>query len=91
MCIKRFFDFDGRYVLAAGDNDVLRAVFEGDIAVRMPNPEVTCVEPSIGKGFLSGVGVFQIAFHHDIAAHHHLAHGLCVFWDRLHSYGIGDH
>jgi hypothetical protein len=45
---KRLLDFDARDVLAAGDDDVLAAVAELDIAVGVPDCEVAGVAAADG-------------------------------------------
>ena len=46
------------------------------------------MKPAAGKGFIGGLFVLEIAFHHDIAAEHHLTDGLAVARHRLHGLGI---
>ena len=75
-------DLDGRDILAAGDDDVLRAVAQFDIAVRVPDAEVAGMEPAAAEGLVGRGGVFQIALHHQIAPEEHLAHGRAVLRHR---------
>ena len=74
MFHDRVFDFDGGDVLAAGDDDVLLAVAEFDVAVGMDDADVAGVEPAAAEGLLGGFGIGVVAGHHVVAAHHHLAH-----------------
>src|SRR3954471_23882598 len=46
MLVQGVFDLDRRDVLAAGYDDVLRAVLELDVAVRMHHAEVAGVKPA---------------------------------------------
>jgi hypothetical protein len=46
MAHERLLDLDGRDVLAARDDDVLGAVAQLDVAVRVPHAEVARVEPA---------------------------------------------
>src|SRR5208283_3356656 len=57
-------------VLAARDDDVLRAVAELDVAVRMLDPEIAGVEPAAGEGLVGRRLVLEVALHHDVAAEH---------------------
>ena len=69
---------------AAGNDDVLRAILELDIAVGMHHAEIAGVKPAASEGPLGGGLVLEIAFHHDVAAHHHFAQGFAVARNRVH-------
>ena len=66
-------NFDGRDVLAAGDDDVLRAILQFDVAVGVHDTEVAGVQPAAGKGLCCGFGVAVVAGHDGVAAHHDFA------------------
>ena len=48
------------------------------------------MKPSSGEGFVRGFAVFQIALHHDIAAHHDFAKCFAISGHRLHGLRIFD-
>jgi hypothetical protein len=54
VAIEDVLDLDRRDILAARNDDVLRAVPQLDIAVGMDDSEIAGVEPAAGKGFLGG-------------------------------------
>ena len=78
MLVEHFLDLQRRDVLAAGDDDVLRAVLDLHIAVGMHHREIAGVEPAAGECLRAGRGVLQIALHHRVAAQHQLAHRRAV-------------
>ncbi len=88
VLVERVLDLDRGDVLAAGDDDILGAVLELDVAVRMAHAEIAGVEPAAGEGGLRGLRVLEVALHHDIAAHHDLAERGAVARDGLHRFGI---
>ncbi|KAF1854083.1 hypothetical protein Lal_00005300 [Lupinus albus] len=90
MLVEHILHLDGRDVLATGDDDVLRAVLDLDIAVFMPDGEIAGVEPAAGEGLLGRLGVLQIPLHDVVSTHHDLAHGAAVLRHRLQREGIGD-
>src|SRR5690606_38037483 len=51
VLVDRVLDLDGRDVLATRDDDVLGAILELNVAVRVQHAEVTRVEPAARKGF----------------------------------------
>ena len=73
MLGQRILHFDGGNVLAAGNDDVLGAVLELDIAVRMHHAQIAGMKPAALEGGPRRLRVLQIALHHDIAAEHHFA------------------
>ncbi len=46
------------------------------------------MEPAAPEGLGRGLGVLEIALHHDVAAEHDLAHGLAIGGHALHRLGI---
>ena len=78
MLEQRILDLDRRNIFAAGDDDVLGAVLELNIAVLMHHAEVAGMKPAAVEGGVGGVLVLQIALHDDIAEKHHLAHGFAL-------------
>jgi hypothetical protein len=84
MFVKRVLDLNGRNILAAGNDDVLRPVLELDIAVGMHDTEIAGVKPAAGKGIGGRLRIFQIALHHDIAAEHDFADRFAVMRHRPH-------
>ncbi len=90
MAVEDAFDFDRRYVLAARNDDVLRAVLQFDIAVGVHDPEIAGAEPAAGKGLLGGVRVLEVSFHDGISAHHHFTHGCAVSGNRNEARRVGD-
>src|SRR5690606_40675795 len=70
--------------LASGNNDVLAAILDAYVAVRLAHGQVACVEPTAAQGLLGSLRVLQIPLHGDIAAEHDLAHGLAIGRDGFH-------
>jgi hypothetical protein len=58
MPVQHVLDLDGGDVLATGDDDVLGAVLDVDVAVLVPDRQIAAVEPaapnasSLAAGFL---------------------------------------
>ena len=75
---QRLLDLDARDVLPAGDDDVLRAVAQLDVAVGMPHGEVTGMEPAALEGVLGLLRLVVVAGEDAVAAHDHLADRLGV-------------
>ena len=88
MLEQRVLDLDRRDVLAAGDDDVLRAVAELHVAVGVLDAEVAGMEPAAGEGLVGRGLVLEVALHHDVAAEHDLAHRLPVGRNRRHRLGV---
>ena len=78
MAVKNVFDLQAGDVFAAGDDHVLAAVSNLDVAVRVNHRQVAGMEPACGKGFLRGLRVFQVALHHQVAAKEYFAQALSV-------------
>ena len=89
--VEDVLDLDRRNVLAARDDDVLRAVLKLDIAVGVHDPEIARMKPAAGKGLLGRARVLQIALHDDVAAHEDLAHRRTVCRHRCEARRICDH
>src|SRR5579872_2943309 len=90
MLVENVFDFHRRNIFPAGNDDVLGAILDDDIAVLVEHPEVSGVKPSAGKGLTRGLFVLEIALHHDVAAEHDLADGLAVARHLTHGGWIED-
>jgi hypothetical protein len=88
MAIEHVLDFERGDVLAARDDDVLRAVLDLDVAVGLHHGEVAGAEPAAGERISRRLGILEIALHRDVAAEHDLAHGLAVGGNRGHGLGI---
>lgn len=71
-------DLNGADVLATGDDQVLLAVTELDLAIEVDHTQVTGVKPAIPEGLAGCRVVVEIAGHHDVAAHAHFPQGLTV-------------
>ena len=59
VAVEDVLDLDRRDVLAAGDDDVLRAVLDLDVAVGVGDREVAGVEPAPAKASSVAVGFFR--------------------------------
>ena len=90
VLVKRAFDLDGGNILTTGNDDVLGAVLELDIAVRVEHAQVAGMEPAAGEGFVRCRRVLQVALHDDVALEHDLADGLAVGGYRGHGFWVND-
>src|SRR5918998_4619920 len=72
------FHLDRRDVLSAGDDDVLVAVPDLDVAVRMPHGDVAGVVPAPLERLFGSLFVVEVALHDHVAVHDDLAHRLPV-------------
>ena len=88
VAVQDFLDLDAGDVLAAGDDDVLAAVLDLHVAVRVHHGQVAGVEPAAAEGLGRGLGVLQVALHHDVAAEEDLAHRLAVGRHGLQRLGV---
>src|SRR3712207_1737622 len=70
--------FDGRDVLAAGDDYVLAPVADLDVPVRVPHGHVPRVVPATLERFFGSLLVLEVALGYHVAVHHDLAHRLAV-------------
>jgi hypothetical protein len=59
VAVERVLDLDRRDVLAARDDDVLRAVLDLDIAVGVGDREIAGMEPAAGKRLFGRFRVFS--------------------------------
>jgi hypothetical protein len=59
VAVQHVLDLDRRDVLAAGDDDVLAAVLDLDVAVRVHDRQVAGVEPAAREGLLGRLGFFR--------------------------------
>jgi hypothetical protein len=84
-------DLDAGDVLPAGDDDVLVAVAQLDVAVGMPYGQIPGMKPAVGERFGGGGLVGEVAAHDVVAAHHDLAHRLPVPGDVAHLPGGNTH
>jgi hypothetical protein len=80
----RLLDLDAGDVLAAGVDDVLPAVAQLDVTVRMPDGEVAGVEPAAVEDLARGRLVLEVAAHHVVAPHDDLAHRPAVLRNVVH-------
>src|ERR1700752_4449377 len=88
MLEERILDLDRGYVLAARNDDVLRAVTQLNVAVGILDPEIAGMEPPAGEGFVGRRLVLQIAFHYDVAPEHHFAHRISIGRHSRHRLGV---
>src|SRR3954453_286496 len=65
-------DLDGGDVLAAGDDHVLLAVGDREVAALVDRAAVAGVEPAALQCLAGGVGVLPVAGEHRVALHQHL-------------------
>ncbi|MPL88378.1 hypothetical protein SDC9_34398 [bioreactor metagenome] len=91
VLVEHVLDLDRGDVLAARDDDVLRAVLQLDIAIGVHHPEVARGEPAAGKGLVGGGGVLEVPLHHVVAAHEDLAHRHAIGRHRLLGVGVRHH
>ncbi len=91
MAIEGVLHLDGGNVLAAGDDDVLKAVLDFQVAVFVPYRQVAGVEPAATERFFGGFGVLEVAFHHGVATQEDLTNGFTVLGDRFHGTGVTHH
>src|SRR3546814_1963840 len=75
---RSFLDLQAGDVLAAGNDDVLRAVLDLDIAVGMAHAEIAGMVPAAAERLRRRRRILQVALHHSIAAQHELADGRAV-------------
>ena len=90
MTVDCIFYFERADVFTARNNDVLAAIFDFDIAIGFHHGQVTGVKPATCKCFLSGLWVFQIALHDNVALEHDLAHGHTIGRALCHGFRVHD-
>ena len=66
VAVEGVLDLDARNVLAAGDDDVLGAVGDLDVAVRVRHARSPLWNQPALEGSISGAGVVEIALHHRV-------------------------
>ena len=84
MPIEDVLHLDRRDVLSPGDDDVLAAVSQLDVAVRVQHADVARMEPAAAKGLGGRLRIAVVAAHDVVAAHHDLAQGGPVIGDIAH-------
>ncbi len=57
MAVQNVFHLDRGNVLAAGYDDVFRAVFDPNVSVRLDHRQIAGVQPAAREGLLCGRGV----------------------------------
>ncbi len=75
VAVETLLDFQRLDVLSAGDDDVLGAILDLDVIVRVHHREVAGMEPAVAEGLRRGSRVVQISLHDRVAAQHDLADG----------------
>src|ERR1700722_17759358 len=78
MIEQHVLDFDRGNVLAAGNNDILRAVLELHIAVLVLDAKGAGMEPAPSQRLLRSSLVLEVALHHNVAAEHHFTHRFSI-------------
>ena len=73
---KRVLDLDRRDILAAGDDHILLAIGDGDVAVAVHRAAVASVEPTVLDRGFGCLGRLPVAIEHDIAARDDFSAGL---------------
>src|SRR5690606_21826516 len=84
MAIQRIFNLDRRDVFTTRNHDVLAAILDLHVAIRIRYRQVAAVEPAARESLVGRLRVLQIAFHDDVAAEHDFAHGLAISGYALH-------
>ena len=69
----RVLDLLGIDVLSPADDHVLDAVHQRQVAVLVEAPHVAGADPAVDDGLLGGLGIAQVAGHHDRPGDQHLA------------------
>ncbi len=78
MTRDRPLHLDCRDVLTARDNDVLGAISQFDVGVRVDDAEITRVEPSSAKGFRRRTRIPKVARQHRVATDEYFANRLAI-------------
>ena len=78
MLGHRLLHFDGRDVLATGNDHIFLAVAQLDVAIGMPDRDIAGMEPATRERGSGSLRVVVVALHHVIAVHNDLAHRLTV-------------
>ena len=85
-----FLDLDGRDVLAAGDDDVLGAILDLDVAVGMGHGEIAGPVPAAGERLIRRLRIFQISLHAVVAAEQNFADRRAVMGQRFQRHRVRD-
>src|SRR6476620_12661165 len=64
MRLEGVLDLDSRDVLSAGDDDVLGAITQFDVAVRVLHAQVPGVQPAAAERLFGGYSVVEVPDHH---------------------------
>ena len=75
---QRAFDFERRDVLAAGNDNVFRAVLDFDVTIRMHDAQIAGAEPAVGCRASRRFIVAIVAEHHVVAAQGDFTEGRAV-------------
>ncbi len=78
MFVEHAFDFDGRDVFAAGNNQVFFAVYDFDHAFGVHRSHIAGVKPSVNDHCVGGFRLKPVTFHDHVAAGDDFADGLIV-------------
>ncbi len=68
MFVKHAFDFDGRDVFAAGDNQILLAIYDLDVTFRVERRHIASVKPAVNDHCISRFRLPPVTGHDDVAA-----------------------
>ena len=82
--IDRAFDLEAGYIFPTRYDDVLRAVFNFHIAIRMDHCKIAGMEPAATKCMLSCFRIAVVAFHDRIPSNDDFADLLAVRFDVAH-------
>ena len=77
---QKALDFDRGNVLTSADDDILEAITDFEIPVRMHHRAVARIKPAVANGFRRPGGIAIIAGHDGVAAHDDLAERFAVPW-----------
>ena len=91
MFIEYVLDFDRTNIFAARNNDVFGTVLQLNVPIGMHHPEITACKPTTTEGLFRGRRIFQVSFHHIIAAHEDLTHGFTIPRAWLQRLRVSDH
>mmetsp|Transcript_68116 Transcript_68116/g.134433 ORF Transcript_68116/g.134433 Transcript_68116/m.134433 type:complete len:265 (+) Transcript_68116:338-1132(+) len=89
--VQNAFHLQGRDVLTSRNNDILRAILQLDVAVRVPNCQISGVKPTSLEGVACSGWILQVTLHDQVAPEENLAHSLAVSWNRLQRLCICNH
>ena len=78
VAMQHALPLEARDILAPGDDDVLGAVADLDLAIGVHHGEVAGMEDAAAKGVFRRLGIAEIARHDGVSGQHDLAHGLAI-------------